>query len=872
MQPLDDYNAGREVIEMEPRAAEGTSIGASGSILAALVLCLAAGVAPAGEAPAARAPLHSPHAWEKIDEGKTGEREGAMLLWAPDPGRMLLAGGTVQGAAYVQSFDPAARAWSDLSRAAPAKDGIHSYYQTAYDPETKTLYCLAGGPVLHAFDAAAGTWKAFPPAPELDGLSWHALACDPAGRRLVAIGADKEVAGLGWTRTVVLDIPSCKWTRLDSAGAEALQERRELVAAREAAIDLGGRIRLAWYRDPKGVGTDEELRALGERCAALAKMARMGAFAADAGAVASHLAARRTLEALRAARALERKLDEEAEARYPVPTSRRNSPLVFDARHRVFVLFGGDHEDYLLNDTWVLDLEKKSWRRCRPPLAPSPRAGHALAWLPRSGRVALYEGYVQSPSTDYGAIAYKPIDPAQLWLYDVAADRWELAGSWPISKKPAEWPAPVGHFYGYRSDFFSPPALAADPADRLVLAASRTAGIWYWPAPRPCETWILQVDPARTDPDGRDRLGAPPGERLRRPAPFLAEFCEVPDAPKDTGLDALPENRWTKLPAPPRNPCHGCRGRDWGTAVWDSDRDQVLLWGGGHCVRSASTVAHWSPASGRIVEGFDADEPYGGNGSGGFDSSIWNRPWVCVHSYNHYAYDPKCRLLVAGRGYLYDPDRMDWLRMEQMRLPYAFDWGHNCVETSPHGAVAWAPKAKGEEAGLWLFDREKGWIDLEPRGKLFVPYCDSHGMVHDSRRDRMLFSGVAGGYMKRSNGSFLAFDFRTRAVEAVTPANPELNRTQRGRELAYVEHADWVLIGDHVRVGDPEKGKPFTRVYDCGANRMFLLDAGPAPDGYSVGWMYDAKRKLAYAFTTNGEAWAIRIVPETAARLEKAEE
>ena len=334
----------------------------------------------------------------------------------------------------------------------------------------------------------------------------------------------------------------------------------------------------------------------------------------------------------------------------------------------------------------------------------------------------------------------------------------------------------------------------------------------------------------------------------------------------------LPENRWTQLPAAPRNPCQGCRGRDWGTVVWDSDRDQALLWGGGHCVRSASTVAHWSPASGRIVEGFDADEPYGANGSGGFDSSVWNRPWVSAHNYNHYAYDPKCRLLVAGRGYLYDPDRMDWLRMERMRVPYAFDWGHNVVEASPHGAVAWAPKKNSEDAGLWLFDRDKGWIDLEPRGRLFVPYCDSHGMVYDSRRDRMLFSGVAGAYMKKSNGSFLSFDFRTHAVETVTPANAELNRTQCGREMAYVEHADWVLIGDHVRVGDPEKGKPFTRVYDCGANRMFLLDAGPAPDGYSVGWMYDAKRKLAYAFTTNGEAWAIRIVPETAARLEKAEE
>ena len=95
---------------------------------------------------------------------------------------------------------------------------------------------------------------------------------------------------------------------------------------------------------------------------------------------------------------------------------------------------------------------------------------------------------------------------------------------------------------------------------------------------------------------------------------------------------------------------------------------------------------------------------------------------------------------------------------------------------------------------------------------------------------------------------------------------------REGSMLLWAPDLNRMLLAGGAVGGDPEKGKPFTRVYDCGANRMFLLDAGPAPDGYSVGWMYDAKRKLAYAFTTNGEAWAIRIVPETAARLEKAEE
>ena len=809
--------------------------------------------------------------WSRVDEGKTGARAGSVLLYASDLKQMLLVG-PAKNAPFVQAFDPAARAWSEFASAAPpGKDPIHPYYQAAYDPGTKTVYCLSGGPVLYAFSLAEKTWKVSPAAPELDGLAWHALACDPIGKRLVVVGADKKPKNLGWTRTVVYDIEAGTWTRMDVVDERAAKEHTELVAAKEAAIDLVGHIRLAWFRDPKGVGTEAELNALGERCDALKKMPRMGNLAADVGAVADLLSGGKTLDALKAARALQRKIEDAAEAQYPVPCSRRNSPLAFDEKNRLFVLFGGDHEDYLMNDTWVLDLEKKAWRRAKPDKAPSPRAGHALVALPKSGRIALYEGYLQSSNTDYSSVPYAPLATRQLWLFDAKTDRWDLAGSWPLpAKDDASTPAPLGFFDGYASQWFCPPALAADADDRLVLAA-HAVGPWFWRWKRPCETWTLAVDPTQTDAAGREKLGADPNQRLYRTGPFVASFGEVPDPPKDTALDQLPANRWVRLPASPRNPCQGCRQRDWGTCVWDSDRDQILLWGGGHCVRSSSSVAHYSPASGRLVESYDADEPYGANGGGGFDSSLLGRPWVSTHNYNHYAYDPKCRLLVSGRGYLYDPERMDWLRAEPIPLPFAFSWGSTCVETSPHGAIAWAHKKGRDEAGLWLFDREKGWADLEPKGKLFPPYCDAQGMVYDSKRDRMILSGVAGGYSKVSNGTFLAFDFKTRELSTLAPENPEFAKTRNARELAYVDHADWMLIGELYPAGEQKVAKRYTRVYDCAKNRMFLLDAGTVPDSYSTGWMYDSKRKLAYVFTFRGEAWAMKIDPATAAPIEKLE-
>jgi len=823
------------------------------------VLFLSAGILRAGDT-AANGPT-----WVKIDDGATGTRDGSMLLHAPDLKQLLLVG--PGKGPFVQAFEPATKGWREVAAAGPTKDAIHPYYQTTYDPGTKTIYCLSAGAVLYAFHTGDKTWKTFPPAPELEGLSWQALACDPAGKRLVVVGADKKTDHLGWLRTVVLDLASGTWSRLDVTDERLEKDHKDLVAATEALIDLSGRIRLAWYRDPKGVGTDAELHALRERCSALKKLPPLGPLADELDRLAALLATKKTLDALKSTRTLQRKVEEAAEAQYPVPCSRRNAPLVFDPQHQVFVLFGGDHEDYLLNDTWVLDLNRKTWKRARPEVSPSPRAGHALIYLPGCKKVALYEGYVQSNSTDYAARPWATVNPLQLWLYDVTAERWDLAGTWPLpGKEEATGPRPVGHFDGYASQWFSPPALAADGSDTLFLVAHASGD------KRPSATWSLRFDPTKTDAAGRQKLGTSANQRLYRPGLFRAEFCEVDEASKEPELDRLPENQWVKLPASPRNTCRGCRGRDWGTSVWDSDRDQILLWGGGHCVRSASTVTHYSPVSGRMVEGFDADEPYGANGGGGFDSSLLNRPWVSVHNYKHYAYDTKSRLLVAARGYLYDPERMDWLRLEPLSLPYRFEWGSTAMAASRHGVVTWARKKTGDDGGLWLFERDKGWTDLESKGKLFVPYCDSHGLVYDSKRDRMVFSGVGGGYNKTSNGTLLSFNFATHALELLTPENVELARTGCARELAYVEHADWILIGDHLRRGDPKTGKRYTRVYDCSRNKMFLLDAGPAPDGYSVGWMYDAKRKLVYAFTTGGEAWALRIAPATAKLLEKPEE
>lgn len=796
----------------------------------------------------------APNQWTRVAEGHAKHRQGATLAWAGDLKKLLLIGDGVE------AFDPAAGAWAEFTAAKPPeKNGIHPFYQTAYDAKTKKVYCLSLSNVLYVFDLETKAWKANPPEPMLNGLSWQMLASDGQGR-VVAVGSDKQIENVGWTRTVVYDAVAGTWSTLPLPPDEVVKLHKDFVAASEALIDLVGRIRLAWYRDPKGVGADEELRALEERRAALEKLPVLEPFKPDLAKVGELLKAKSTLDALKAARALQPKVDDAAFAQYPVPHARRNAPLVYDEKNKVFVLFGGDHEDFQVNDTWTLDLEKKAWKRMQPDVAPSPRAGHAACYLAKSGRVAIYEGYVPSAGGDYGVTPWQIPESRELWVYDAQANRWELCGAY--SAKAGVVPPAIGKFYGYSATWYEVPPLAADAEDCLYLAVPGAKNA-------PASTWALVFDSGKLDAHGREKLGqAPNGRRLRAPF-FRTEFSEVPDDPKAKDLDALPANQWVKLTPAHRNPARGCRQRDWSTSVWDADRGQILMWGGGHCVRSSSVPLHYSPATNRMVEGYDADEPYCYNGWCGPASSLLNKPWIDTHGYHLYAYDPKCKLLVTARGFMYDPERMDWVRAEPFKSPFKYSWGGVVIAGSAHGAVAWG--VAGDAASLWLFDREKGWQPLEPKGKLFAPYCDAHGMVYDPKRDRMLLSSVGGGYNKPGNGTFLSFDFKTKAVETVTPENSDLNKTGCARELAYVEHADCVLIGDLLRHGDAKTGKLYTRVYDCAKNKMSLLEAGNVAGGFSAGWMYDAKRKLAYSFAYNGEAWALKFDPATARLLDKPE-
>lgn len=115
-----------------------------------------------------------------------------------------------------------------------------------------------------------------------------------------------------------------------------------------------------------------------------------------------------------------------AEALDAEPPPRALSPVVYDAKTGLYVIFGGDHFDYLTNDTWIFDPEKKKWQQRRPEGAPPPRAHHSLI-AAGDGKVKLSGGYRYTSNTDYCGGQYGDHGDGE-WVYDVEKNTWTGGG------------------------------------------------------------------------------------------------------------------------------------------------------------------------------------------------------------------------------------------------------------------------------------------------------------------------------------------------------------------------------------------------------------------------------------------------------------
>ena len=500
-------------------------------------------------------------------------------------------------------------------------------------------------------------------------------------------------------------------------------------------------------------------------------------------------------ETVKAMSAAQADLEKATEALDAEPPPRALSPIAYDPKTRVYVLFGGDHLDYLTNDTWEFSPASKRWRERHPPSGPPPRAGHRLR-ATGDGTIILTGGYTYTSSTDYCGGQYRNLGDGD-WTYDAAAGTWAGAGQ-----------------------------------------------------------------------------AEPPGARVYRTGPFHPDFFldgPRPDAGAvEARLKALPANAWVPM-NPPQIPR---LDRCWGTAVLDPDRDQVLVWAGGHSSHGGTDVLHYHLSTNRWELPYPVEFPLGqlySNTSypAGFNFNL--RPWVTGHTYQNYGYDPTVRkMLFTGHPehfYLYDPDAADWAG--RGRKPPAMVY-NDCFYTltlcpTPRGMMCWTPQGK-----VLRFEAAAGtWAELQVTGKLPGASVDYSTVVYDSRRDRLVFFRAP--YGKTYDGQVHALDLKTLAATALSPGNmaaagPGAFPIDRA---CYDPESDLVLMAGLL---PPVGGEPArTAAYDGAGNRWVSLnitceigkDAKPLTPrgpGHSSGLMYDGRRQIFWGVDTyHCQVYALRL-------------
>jgi len=478
------------------------------------------------------------------------------------------------------------------------------------------------------------------------------------------------------------------------------------------------------------------------------------------------------------------------------PAPRALAKPAYDSKTKFYVIFGGEHMDYSMNDLWVFDPAKRRWFQRHQDAAPEVRFDAHLDAF-GDGKVVMRGGGIYEPGKHYIHVG-----PAK-WIYDLEKNTWTADG--------------------HQEKTF--------PSD--------TRSARYYPPAGP-EAFMK---------------GAKPDA-----------------AANEAKLKALPVNTWVRMKT-----LVPLGSRDWGTWVYDTDRDMLYVYAGGHASYAGNDVARYHLATDRWELTDPGEIPLGCCGTNeqypaGFNFN--RRPWCKMHVWNGQAYDPGLKKMVMGSvtdqkvdryTYLYDPDRSEW--SGRFRVPDGMPNSGYAMQ------IRWTKSGMFAWNGPYLLDSKTlEWKPIKVQGKMPGAGVDSSGMVYDAKRNRLILATL-GGYAKPFDGQLHALDMQTLAV---TPLNPEgMNPVGKWsiflREVAHHPESDLFLWPQRINF-EGKASSDLYAAYDAGKNRWvtvkLAINAGDGKFemGVSSGIHWDAKRGVFWVGDSGygGGVWVMKFDPASA--------
>jgi hypothetical protein len=232
------------------------------------------------------------------------------------------------------------------------------------------------------------------------------------------------------------------------------------------------------------------------------------------------------------------------------PEKRHSAAMAFIWATDKVVLFGGNTESGLSNETWLYDLSDDVWVLLKPPFYPDSREYHEMEPVYNDDKVILFGGFNGS---DY---------LKDTWVYDLSDNLWVLS-------EPIQNPSPrKGHematFYG---------------TDKMLFFGGNESGITLRG-----DTWTYTLSSNEWNEQSPDS-GAPTPRTGHGMAGFYDTDKAILFGPDDqTWIYDLSDNEWTLKPTTiqpsPRGVTHVM------APVFNDDK--VVLFGGGYTVNGTN--------------------------------------------------------------------------------------------------------------------------------------------------------------------------------------------------------------------------------------------------------------------------------------------
>jgi hypothetical protein len=346
-----------------------------------------------------------------------------------------------------------------------------------------------------------------------------------------------------------------------------------------------------------------------------------------------------------------------------------------------------------------------------------------------------------------------------------------------------------------------------------------------------------------------------------------------------------------------RGPVQEAPVRTWGSATFDTDRGELLYWGGGHCGYGGNDVDAYDPAANRWRAAEAAPE---------FPQRAWDKgvrlagvtfrggPWT-DHGRRIYAYDPVSRKMIMARGIRlttgYDPEALrdypakrtaaedalvnppsSYVRYATFTYdPAGGRWDLLCpapleldtLVTTPRGVMGvnvdwpsrlndagyllpWSPAQPPRDTAVYLLSvAGKRWTRLDAPQPSPQNLYELTSLAYDTRRDRLMLHG---GGARRDE--LWIFDPRSRRWSHMQPrvlVPPGAPPPECSREAVYIPREDVFLT-----CGPAPENRAVLAVWEYSPKenvwrRVDVTFDGPAPRGASGqnrAMVYDPKQDL----------------------------